>query len=103
MYLFKKIIILAVKHYLYDHPPSTGSYRASSDVDAISQYSLSQKNTFGIITEPVYDEIPSKEEDILNVSTQPSTSSHYTNHTINKVQSETVNSLYMNTCGRTHF
>ncbi|CAG9769656.1 unnamed protein product [Ceutorhynchus assimilis] len=73
------------KQYLYDHPPSTGSYRASSEVDTLSQYNSSQK--FAAILEPLYDEIPSKGP----------------NNRIGMDSNSNGDSLYMNTCGRTEF
>ncbi|CAH1991075.1 unnamed protein product [Acanthoscelides obtectus] len=73
-----------VREYMYDHPPSTGSYRAASTVDA-GDVSCSYIGTE--ITEPVYDEIP------LRNGTG----------NVNGANSEANMCLYVNTVGRTKF
>ncbi|XP_030752133.1 uncharacterized threonine-rich GPI-anchored glycoprotein PJ4664.02-like isoform X2 [Sitophilus oryzae] len=83
------------KTYLYDHPPSTGSYRASSNIDALSQYNNSRKLSFTgtTVLDPVYDEIPGNEEEysVPKKSYRP-------------VPREADNfNLYMNTCRSTKF
>ncbi|XP_066139086.1 uncharacterized protein [Euwallacea fornicatus] len=95
---------LACKQYLYDHPPSTGSYRASSEVDTLSQYTFMQKSSSSAIIEPLYDEIPAKEEIYMNTSTSA------TIQEINNTQPRSTdlniidsNQLYMNTCIHTKF
>jgi hypothetical protein len=72
------------REYLYDHPPSTGSYRAASipeppDIDSIK--SVTQ-------CEPLYDEIPSGMVPTPVSESPPLYKSP---------------SLYMNTCGKTRF
>uniref|UniRef100_A0AAR5P2K7 EGF-like domain-containing protein n=1 Tax=Dendroctonus ponderosae TaxID=77166 RepID=A0AAR5P2K7_DENPD len=83
-----------VLHYLYDHPPSTGSYRASSEVDTLSQYNFSQKYLPVSISEPVYDEIPSKVDEVEPRNGEPKNDSDRTADS---------HCLYMNTCARTKF
>ncbi|XP_050313321.1 uncharacterized protein LOC126748259 [Anthonomus grandis grandis] len=94
---------LDTKLYLYDHPPSTGSYRASSEVDTLSQYNFSQRSQPEIITEPVYDEIPSKDPfGVTYVNTQRDGEAVYANSSKTKRESADASCLYMNTC-RTKF
>ncbi|XP_063906073.1 uncharacterized protein LOC135124787 [Zophobas morio] len=70
------------KDFLYDHPPSTGSYRAAS----IPEPDLDLSHS--VHSEPVYDEIPSGIAPIPISQPPPSYKS---------------SSLYMNTCGKTRF
>ncbi|EEZ97747.2 uncharacterized protein NimA [Tribolium castaneum] len=70
------------REYLYDHPPSTGSYRAASIPEPPENEPPSP------IFEPVYDEIPSGMLP-TPISEPP--------------PSYKAASLYMNTCGKTRF
>ncbi|KAF7274246.1 hypothetical protein GWI33_013084, partial [Rhynchophorus ferrugineus] len=76
----------------YDHPPSTGSYRASSEVDALSMYSISRKPPLSTVLDPVYDEIPSSGEYSIPRKSPPVPLEKNDNFC-----------LYVNTCGSTKF
>ncbi|KAK9881006.1 hypothetical protein WA026_014349 [Henosepilachna vigintioctopunctata] len=71
---------LEEKEYTYDHPPSTGSYRAASIPEP-------PDSNEAITAEPLYDEIPSNNKEINKTIQQPYKSS----------------CIYVNTCGRTKF
>ncbi|KAL3276697.1 hypothetical protein HHI36_012067 [Cryptolaemus montrouzieri] len=69
------------KEYTYDHPPSTGSYRAASIPEPPDINEM-------VTTEPVYDEIPSNRRTTTTASPPPSYKS---------------SCIYVNTCGKTRF
>lgn len=78
---FSPYMNIDCKKYLYDHPPSTGSYRAASLPDPTEIDSrLNMETTTTTRTEPVYDEIPNRCE----FEKEPG-------------------SIYMNTFGKTKF
>lgn len=77
--------------YLYDHPPSTGSYRAASIPEPPDTEVHSIKSESTSILEPVYDEIPCCKRPVeLNkppppYSTNDERSSFYMNTDIEKL------------------
>ncbi|KAG5890395.1 hypothetical protein JTB14_026278 [Gonioctena quinquepunctata] len=73
------------REYLYDHPPSTGSYRAASLIEPLDMNRPPNSEQL----EPVYDEIRYREE------TEQSYERMY--------QIPRPTNIYINTFGRTKF
>ncbi|CAH1112350.1 unnamed protein product [Psylliodes chrysocephalus] len=77
-----------IREFEYDHPPSTGTFKAAAIV--LNQSEVKSNSSQDYVIEPLYDEIPQKENE-QNVSTSSST------------YSVPPMSIYINTCGRTKF